>query len=371
VRALDSLRDPQVVLRAVEALHTRVSRRWSIMEVCGGQTHGLLASGLLTRLEPVVGLLHGPGCPVCVTPVSILDRAIELALRPGVTLCTFGDMLRVPGSRESLQQARTRGADLRVVYSPLDAARLAEREPGRSIVFLAVGFETTAPAVAVTLRWARRRALRNFHVLVAHVRLPPALAAIRAGGASSVDAFLAAGHVCTVMGTGEYESIARLQRVPIVVTGFEPVDLVDGIARAVEQLERGQSRVEIQYTRAVRPEGNPAARACMEEVFEVVDREWRGIGIVAGGGLGLRDRWTEHDAERLLPSGASAPSACLERGECRASEVLRGVLHPPQCAAFGTRCTPVHPLGAPMVSAEGACAAYFLHGKLHAAAGAI
>jgi hydrogenase expression/formation protein HypD len=304
-----------------------------------------------------VTLLHGPGCPVCVTPLETLDRALALAAMPGVALCSFGDMLRVPGSEGDLLGARARGADVRVVYSPLDAARLALRAPELRVVFLAVGFETTAPAVAAAARFALARGLGNFFLLASHVRVPPALEAICAQPDSRVEAFLAAGHVCTVMGTAEYEPIARRARIPIVVTGFEPVDLLQGVALAVEQLEAGRARVEIQYRRAVRPEGNPAARALVDEVFEVVDRPWRGIGVLPAGGLALRGPYAALDAERRFPE--LLPLAPREPAACRAGEVLRGALRPPECPEFGRRCTPSQPLGAPMVSAEGACAAYF------------
>jgi hydrogenase expression/formation protein HypD len=354
---VDEYRDPAAVLRAAEKVRRRASRPWRVMEVCGGQTHSILASGLDTLLEGAVELLHGPGCPVCVTPLETLDRALALAERPDVTLASFGDMLRVPGSRGDFFGARARGADVRVVYGPLDALHLAARMPERHVVFLAVGFETTAPAVAGTLRHARERGVTNFSVLLAHVRVPPALVAIRAAPESRVDAFLAAGHVCTIMGTAEYEPIARRYRVPIVATGFEPLDLVHGTGLAVEQLERGEARVEIQYRRAVRPEGNPEARALLEQVFRVVDRPWRGIGVVPRGGLALGDAYADFDAERLFPElAAHAPR---EPEACRAGDVLRGALRPPQCPSFGARCTPEHPLGAPMVSDEGACAAYF------------
>jgi hydrogenase expression/formation protein HypD len=367
VRFVDEYREPDAVLRAVDVLTRRATRRWRIMEVCGGQTHAILAHGLDALLADAVELLHGPGCPVCVTPLETLDRALALAERPDVTLASFGDMLRVPGSRGDLFGARARGADVRVVYSPLDAVALAERLPERRVVFLAVGFETTVPAVAGALRVARARHLANFSVLAAHVRVPPALEAIRSAPDARVDAFLAAGHVCTVMGTEEYEPIARRLRVPIVATGFEPLDVVLGAALAVAQLERGEARVEIQYRRAVRPEGNPAARALVREVFEVVDRPWRGIGIVPSGGLALREAWAAFDAERLFPELAG--EAPPEPPECRAGEVLRGALRPPECPAFGTRCTPERPLGAPMVSSEGACAAYFRY-RVADAAGA-
>jgi len=358
MRFVDEYRDPALARGLVDTILRRATRRWTIMEVCGGQTHAILAHGLDELLAERVTLLHGPGCPVCVTPLETLDRALALAAH-GVVVCSFGDMLRVPGSRGDLLGARARGGDVRVVYSPLDAVRLASRLPDRPVVFLAVGFETTAPAVAAAARWAVARALDNFFLLVSHVRVPPAVDAIAASPATRVEAFLAAGHVCTVMGTAEYEPIAARRRIPIVVTGFEPVDVLDGVARAVDQLEDGAARVEIQYERAVRPEGNPAARALVDEVFEVVDRPWRGIGVVPRGGLALRGRYAALDAVRAFPSLAC--DAPREPAACRAADVLRGVLRPPACPEFGRGCTPERPLGAPMVSAEGACAAYYHH----------
>ncbi len=358
MRYVDEYRDPVAVQRLAEAIRARATRRYTLMEVCGGQTHAILASGLDALVADRVELLHGPGCPVCVTPLETLDRARLLAERPDVVLCSFGDMLRVPGSRGDLLAARTHGADVRVVYSPLDAARLAERLPDRQVVFLAVGFETTAPAVAGAGRWALERGLTNFRLLVSHVRVPPALEAICGAPDSRVEGFLAAGHVCTVMGTEEYEPIVRRHRVPIVATGFEPVDILHGVLMAVEQLERDEPKVEIQYTRAVRRGGNPAAQALVDDVFEVADRAWRGIGVLPGGGLRLRARYAGLDAEALLEGRAvEAP----EPAACRAGDVLRGRLRPPDCPEFGRTCSPEHPLGAPMVSSEGACAAYFAY----------
>ena len=357
MKFVDEYRDPEAVSRAVDRVRREATRTWRIMEVCGGQTHTILESGIDARLEGAVELLHGPGCPVCVTPLETLDRALALADRSDVTLVSFGDMLRVPGSRGDLLGARARGADVRIVYSPLDAVELAAGLPDREIVFLAVGFETTAPAVAGAVRAARLRNIGNFSVLVAHVRVPPALVAIRSAPECGVDAFLAAGHVCTVMGTGEYEPIARSLSVPIVVSGFEPLDLLQGTALAVEQLERGEARVEIQYRRAVRPEGNAAAQRLVQEVFRVVDRPWRGIGVVPGGGLALHESHSDLDAEVRFPELAGESPG--EPETCRAGDVLRGALRPTECPAFGARCTPEQPLGAPMVSSEGACAAYF------------
>jgi len=358
VKALHAYRDPTAVQRALRELQECARRRWTLMEVCGGQTHSLLESGLDQLLEPHVELLHGPGCPVCETPLETIDRAIELALRPQLTLCTFGDMLRVPGSDGDLMEARARGADVRVTYSPLDAARHAACHPERSVVFLAVGFETTVPAVAAATRWARSQSLENFFLLSAHVRVPPALEAICSAPDTHVEGFQAAGHVCAVMGTSEYEPIAQTHRIPIVVTGFETLDLVQGVTRAVTLLEQGEFPVEIAYRRAVVPGGNPAARALVEEVFEIRDRPWRGLGVLKAGGFALRPEWSAFDADRVFPPRV-ARAARAASGDCRASDVLRGALKPPQCPEFGTRCTPQRPLGAPMVSAEGACAAYF------------
>jgi hydrogenase expression/formation protein HypD len=357
MRFVDEFRNPAVARRLAGEILRRASRRRTIMEVCGGQTHSIVQNALDELVGDRITLLHGPGCPVCVTPLETLDRARRLALETDAILCSFGDMLRVPGSAGDLATARARGADVRVVYSPLDAARLAERTPARPVVFLAVGFETTAPAVATAARWAAGRGLPNFFLLVSHVRVPPALEAICGSGAARPDAFLAAGHVCTVMGTDEYEPIARRFRVPIVATGFEPTDILQGIALAVAQLERGEARVEIQYDRAVRPAGNPVARELLEEVFEVVDRPWRGLGTIARGGLALRGPYARLDALRAFPELArDAPS---EPAACRAGEVLRGVIRPTACSEYGRGCTPDHPLGAPMVSSEGACAAYY------------
>lgn len=358
MRFVEEYRDPALMRGIAAAIVRRARRRWTIMEVCGGQTHAIVEHGLDQLIAPTVELLHGPGCPVCVTPLETLDRAAALAEEAGAILCTFGDMLRVPGTRGDLFSVRARGGDVRVVYAPLDAARLAERTPDRAVVFLAVGFETTAPAVATAARWALARGLPNFFLLVSHVRVPPALAAIASAPDTRVEAFLAAGHVCTVMGTAEYEPIAARHGLPIVATGFEPVDILEGVARAVDLLESGKPEVAIQYGRAVRPEGNPAARAILDEVFEIADRPWRGMGVVPDGGLALRGAYRALDAERAFPAlAARAPVS--EPDACRAGDVLRGALRPPECPAFGRACTPEHPLGAPMVSTEGACAAYY------------
>jgi len=355
MRFVDEFRDAAAVRRVAAAIRATATRPWTLMEVCGGQTHAIVRFGVDELLPPGLELLHGPGCPVCVTPVALVDRAIAIARLEGVVLCSFGDMLRVPGSARDLLAAKADGADVRIVYSPLDALRLALREPGREVVFFAVGFETTAPATAMAVHEARRRGVRNFSLLVSHVLVPPAMTAILDAPERRVDGFLAAGHVCTVMGLDEYRPIAARHRVPIVVTGFEPLDLLEGIHRCVLQLEQGRAQVENQYARSVRAAGNEAARAMVEEVFEVVPRDWRGIGPIAASGLRLRAPYAAHDAERRFAVGEVGGA---EPAECRSGLVLQGRIKPPECPAFGTRCTPETPLGATMVSTEGACAAY-------------
>ncbi len=326
------------------------------MEVCGGQTHNFLRFGVDRMLPEGVTLVHGPGCPVCVTPVEIVDRAIAIASLPEVTFCSFGDMLRVPGSSSDLLRVKARGGDVRVVYSPLDALRLAQARPDREVVFFAVGFETTAPANGMAALRAAALGLPNFTLLVAHVRVLPAMEAILSLPGTRVQGFLAAGHVCTVTGYEDYLPVARRYRVPIVVTGFEPVDLLQGAATLVAMLERGEMDVRNPYARSVRRGGNPAARAVIGEAFEVTDRTWRGIGPIPASGLRLRERYAWLDAERRFDV---SEIRALEPAECRAGAVLQGLVRPPECPAFAGRCTPEHPLGAPMVSSEGACAAYY------------
>lgn len=367
MRYLDEYRDGAAAQRYAETLRTIVTRPWTLMEVCGGQTHAIVRYGIDELLPPEITLIHGPGCPVCVTPVSILDRAFRLARRPEVIFTSFGDMLRVPGSADDLLRVRAEGGDVRIVYSPLDAIAIAEREHDRQVVFFAVGFETTAPANAMAVQLAARRRLANFSLLVAQVRVPPALEAILEAPECRVQGFLAAGHVCTVMGTAEYAPLSRRYGVPVVVTGFEPLDLLQGIAMAVRQLEEGRADVEIQYSRVVRPEGNPVARRAVEEVFEITDREWRGLGPIARSGFRLRERYAAFDAERRF---ADDTAASHEDPDCLAGLVLQGRMRPQECPAFGVRCTPEHPLGAPMVSSEGACAAYYLYRRRLAPAGA-
>jgi hydrogenase expression/formation protein HypD len=361
VKYLDEYRDDDVARSLLDEIRRITTRPWTIMEVCGGQTHTLIRQGIDQLLPAGVELVHGPGCPVCVTPVALIDEAIAIAKRPDAILCSFGDMLRVPGSAEDLFHARAAGGDARVVYSPLDALEVARRNPDKTVVFFAVGFETTAPANAMAVRQAKLLGVTNFSLLVAHVLVPPAIMAILVSPGNRVQGFLAPGHVCAIQGWREYEPIARDFGVPLVVTGFEPVDLLEGIRLLVLQLEQGRAEVENQYVRAVRREGNPAALAVVDEVFEVADRAWRGIGVIPSSGLRLREAYAAHDAERLFPRASGVPAS--ESELCIAGDVLRGRAKPHDCPAFGTLCTPEMPLGAPMVSTEGACAAYFLAGR--------
>jgi hydrogenase expression/formation protein HypD len=356
VKHLDEYRDAQKAKRLAGRIRSITTRSWSIMEICGGQTHAILRFGIDQILPPEITLIHGPGCPVCVTPVEILDKAAAIAARPEVTFCSFGDMLRVPGSKTDLLAVKSEGGDVRVVYSPMDAVALARKRPDRQVVFFAVGFETTAPANAMAVAQAAKLGLPNFSVLVAHVLVPPAIRAVLDSPHCRVEGFLAAGHVCTVMGTGQYVPIAQRYGVPVVVTGFEPLDILRGVAMCVEQLEQGRAEVENQYTRSVRPEGNPAAIRQICEVFETIPRNWRGIGEIPESGLRLREPYAGYDADRRF--GVEGIKT-KESSECIAGEVLQGHKKPPECAAFGVRCTPDHPLGAPMVSSEGACAAYY------------
>lgn len=365
MKYLTEYRDPEVARGLVERIREEASRTWTMMEVCGGQTHTIVKQGINDVLAGAVEMIHGPGCPVCVTPVEQIDRALALARREKVILTSFGDMLRVPGTDGDLFRARADGGEVRVVYSPLDALEIARRNPDREVVFFAVGFETTAPANAMAVWRAREEEIANFSVLVSHVTVPPAMRAILDDPDNRVQGFLAAGHVCTVMGWTEYEPLAARYRVPIVVTGFEPLDILEGILMVVRQLEEGRYEVENQYARSVRREGNRAARDTVSEVFELVDRAWRGIGEIPASGLGLRPEFRSFDAVRKF--GLESVTA-TESPECRAGEVLRGQLKPFECPAFGTRCTPENPLGAPMVSSEGACAAYYHAGRYTSAA---
>jgi hydrogenase expression/formation protein HypD len=356
VKYLDEYRDVEEARRYARTLRRLATRPWTLMEVCGGQTHSIVRFGVDELLPPEITLVHGPGCPVCVTPIELIDAAIEIAARPEVIFASFGDMLRVPGTREDLLAAKARGADVRMLYSPLDAVTLARENPSREVVFFAVGFETTAPANAMAVHRAAHEGLGNFSLLVSHVLVPPAIEAILQAPGTRVQGFLAAGHVCTVMGYTEYEPLARRYRVPIVVTGFEPLDILQGITMCVRQLEEGRAEVENQYSRSVRRDGNAEAQRLIREVFEVVPRRWRGIGEIPASGLALRGPYAAHDALRHF--GVAARQA-EEPSECISGQVLQGLRKPADCPAFATRCTPERPLGAPMVSSEGACAAYF------------
>lgn len=360
MKFVDEYRDPAAAARLSQEIRTLVRRPWTIMEICGGQTHTILKSGLEDLLPREITLVHGPGCPVCVTPVELIDKAVEIAARPDATLCSFGDMLRVPGSKRSLFDAKAAGGDVRIVYSPMDALKVARTNPDRQVVFFAVGFETTAPANAMSVWQAAREGLANFSALVAHVLVPPAIEAILQSDNCRVQAFLAPGHVCTVMGYHEYEPLSKKYRTPIVVTGFEPLDLLEGVRMAVAQLEEGRCEVENQYSRAVARQGNLPAQQRIAEVFEVSGRQWRGIGEIPSSGLRLREAYRRFDAcERfgLTAAGAREPAECIS------GLVLQGLKKPYECPAFGGLCTPERPLGAPMVSSEGACAAYYQYGR--------
>lgn len=357
MKYLDEYRDAARAEQLIAQIRDRATQRWVLMEVCGGQTHGLLKYGIEESLSDAVELIHGPGCPVCVTPMETIDHAQELARLPNVILCSFGDMLRVPGSHGSLLDVRATGGSVRLVYSPLDAVSLAEQCPDQEIIFLAVGFETTAPATALAVLQAHQRRLKNFSLLVHHVRVQPAMEAVMQMSDVRVQAFLAAGHVCTVMGYDTYAAFVGQYRVPVVVTGFEPLDLLAGILECVEQLEAGRAEIANEYTRSVRESGNLSAKNIIDKVYEVADQRWRGIGDILQSGYRLRSEWKQFDASQRFPR--THPNTSTENTQCRAGEVLAGRLRPPECKAFGKQCTPDTPLGAPMVSSEGACAAYY------------
>jgi hydrogenase expression/formation protein HypD len=360
MKYLNEFRNGEIAQRMAREIHQITTRPWKIMEVCGGQTHSIIRNGIDQMLPANIEMVHGPGCPVCVTPLELIDKALAIAAQPGVIFCSFGDMLRVPGTDGDLFQVKGAGGDVRVVYSPLDAVELAAKNPDRQVVFFGVGFETTAPANAMSVHLAKRRGLTNFSVLVSHVLVPPAIEAIMSSPGNKVQAFLAAGHVCSVMGYWEYPSIADKFSIPIIVTGFEPLDLLDGIRRAVVQLEAGQHRVENAYERIVTFAGNLPAQQVLAEVFEVTDRAWRGIGVIPKSGWRLSAAYRGFDAEeRFHISGIHTEESKL----CHAGDVLRGAIKPAECPAFGKECTPRHPLGATMVSSEGACAAYYNYGR--------
>jgi hydrogenase expression/formation protein HypD len=360
MKYVDEYRDSRVAQKIVDEIKRTVTRAWVLMEVCGGQTHSIVKYGLDHLLPSEIELVHGPGCPVCVTPLDMLDRAHAIAKRPDVIFCSFGDMLRVPGSHGDLFQLKAEGARVQVVYSPLDCLKIAQNNPNKEVVFFAIGFETTAPPNAMAAWQARQLRIKNFSLLVSHVLVPPAMAAILEAPDNRVQGFLGPGHVCAVMGYTEYEPLAERYKVPIVVTGFEPIDLLQGTLMTVRQLEQGRAEVENQYARVLSREGNLAARKTVSQVFEVSDRAWRGVGVIPKSGYRLREEFREYDAERKFAVGEISTR---EPEICIAGEILRGLKKPHQCPAFSSECTPQTPLGATMVSSEGACAAYFNYGR--------
>jgi hydrogenase expression/formation protein HypD len=361
MKYIDEFNDPELAKRLLDDIHATVTQPWAIMEVCGGQTHSIIRHGIDQLIPEQVEMIHGPGCPVCVTPLELIDKALEIASRPDVIFCSFGDMLRVPGSGRDLFKIKSEGGDIRVVYSPMDALKIARDNPDREVVFFGIGFETTAPPNAMTVYQADRLGVENFSMLVSHVRVPPAIAAIMSSPTCRVQGFLAAGHVCSVMGTEEYPPLVEKFKVPMVVTGFEPLDILEGIRRTVHQLESGEAFVENAYGRAVPAEGNLGARAMLADVFQVTDRGWRGIGVIPDSGWRLSEKYRKYDAEYRFSVGDIRTE---ESSVCRSGEVLQGFIKPHECSAFGTLCTPRNPLGATMVSSEGACAAYYLYRRL-------
>ncbi len=364
MKFLDEYRSPEAVDALLKEIQKTVTRPWTIMEVCGGQTHSLVKNGLIGMLPEGVTMVHGPGCPVCVTPQSLIDKAVWLAEEAGVILCSFGDMIRVPGTHKSLLEAKSGGADVRILYSPLEAVNIAQQNPDKEVVFFAVGFETTAPANALSVIHAQRAGIANYSILTSHVLVPPAIEAIVNDEGNVVQGFLAAGHVCTIMGIHEYEPLVQRYKLPIVVTGFEPVDLLHGILMLIQQLEKGEYKLENQYSRVVHPDGNPAARQTIDKVFEITDREWRGIAVIPKSGYELRDAFKSYDANIKFDIPAAGTHS--DNG-CMAGEILRGKMKPYQCPHFGKSCNPLNPLGAPMVSSEGACAAYYHFHQMSAA----
>jgi hydrogenase expression/formation protein HypD len=361
MKFLDEYRDGELAQQFAREIHRVTTQPWNIMEICGGQTHAIVKFGIDELLPEKITLIHGPGCPVCVTPLEMIDKALEIAARPDVIFTSFGDMLRVPGSKTDLLSIKAQGGDVRIVYSPLDAVKIAEQNPAKEIVFFGVGFETTAPATALAVFQAAQKKLGNFSMLVSHVLVPPAMEALLSSPKCRVQGFLAAGHVCAVMGFEEYFPIAKKYRVPIVVTGFEPLDILQGVLMTVQQLESGRAEVENQYSRAVRREGNQPAQELIKKVFRVVPRKWRGVGEIPKSGLGLSEEYAAFDAEKKF---GVADHRVEESSECQSGLVLLGQIKPHECPAFGAKCTPEHPLGATMVSSEGACAAYYRYRRL-------
>jgi len=356
MKFVDEYRNAEAAQHYANAIAQIATHAWTMMEICGGQTHSIVKFGIDKLLPRDITLIHGPGCPVCVTPIELIDQAIAIAALPGVIFCSFGDMLRVPGSDVDLLTVKAQGGDIRIVYSPLDALEIAQANPMKQIVFFAVGFETTAPATAMLVYQAAQQGVKNLSLLVSHVLVPPAMEVILSSPHCQVQGFLAAGHVCTVMGYAAYEAIAQTYHVPIVVTGFEPVDILQGIYLCVKQLEQGQAQVENQYARAVRRVGNEVAQTLMNQVFTIVPRRWRGMGEIPRSGLALRDTYANFDATKRFQISIKTTA---ESSECLGGLILQGIKQPHECPAFSTRCTPEHPLGAPMVSSEGACAAYY------------
>jgi hydrogenase expression/formation protein HypD len=361
MKFIDEYRDAETAKRYAEAIANITTKPWTIMEVCGGQTHSIIRFGVDQLIPKEINLVHGPGCPVCVTPLELIDKAIEIASRPNVIFCSFGDMLRVPGSNKDLLMVKATGGDIRILYSPLDALNIAKDNPEKEVVFFAVGFETTAPANAMAVYQAYQQGIENFSILVSHVLVPPAMEAILSSPSNLVQGFLAAGHVCTVMGYEEYYPIAEKYKVPIVVTGFEPVDILQGIYMCIAQLEQGRAEVENQYSRSVRKEGNPTAQELIKEIFSITHRKWRGVGEIPESGFGLQSRYEKFDAERRF---GVMDHTVEEPKECISGLILQGLKKPNECSAFGTRCTPESPFGATMVSSEGACAAYYRYRRL-------
>jgi hydrogenase expression/formation protein HypD len=356
LKYVEEYRNPLLVKKLADKISSAISHNWNIMEICGGQTHSILKYNLPELLPPQINLIHGPGCPVCVTPLGMIDKALSLATTPGVILTTFGDMARVPGSASDLLRVRAEGADVRIVYSPLDALQIAIDNPLKTVVFFAIGFETTAPANALSVIKAAELDISNYSILCAHVLVPPAVEALLSSGNSQIEALLAPGHVCAVTGYEPYIALSQTYKIPVAVTGFEPVDLMRGICEVVCQLEEGRNEVVNCYERTVRREGNSNALSSVNEVFAVCDRKWRGIGLIPGSGLAVRDKYARFDAEKIYSIAsidADEPEICI------AGQVLQGIARPSDCKAFGNTCTPEHPLGAPMVSSEGACSAYF------------
>ncbi len=367
MKYIDEYRDADLIKKQVQKIHEITTKKWAVMEVCGGQTHTIVKTGIDQLLPEEITLIHGPGCPVCVTPLEMIDKALEIASRPDVIFTSFGDMLRVPGSHKDLFSVKADGGNVRIVYSPLDAVKLAQKHPDKKVVFFAVGFETTAPANAMAFWQAKQLGLKNFSILVSHVLVPPAMEAVLDSPFNSVQGFVAAGHVCAVMGYEEYEPMAKKYKVPMVVTGFEPLDLLQGIYMLIKQLEEGRYEVENQYTRAVKREGNIPAKETIYKVFEIGDRAWRGIGVVPNSGYRLKEEFSAYDAEKVFSDIANIQS--IESELCISGLVLQGVKKPHECPAFGKECTPMTPLGATMVSSEGACAAYYNYGRYRTSVG--